>query len=72
MVTVASIKSLIAWVWTWVINDWIVADGMLTVFMVIAGINVAVNMTTIALFWKGKGVRIWIHEKNMLGRCGLD
>ncbi|KAH7147173.1 major facilitator superfamily domain-containing protein [Dactylonectria estremocensis] len=72
MVTVASIKSLIAWIWTWVINDWIIADGMLTVFMVIASINVAIHLTTIALFWKGKAIRVWIHEKGMLGRCGLD
>ncbi|KAH7006811.1 major facilitator superfamily domain-containing protein [Ilyonectria destructans] len=72
MVTVASIKSLIAWTWTWVINDWIVADGMLTVFMVIASINVVIHLTTIALFMKGKAIRVWIHEKDMLGRCGLN
>ena len=72
MITVASIKSLIAWIWTWVINDWIIANGMLTVFMVIAGVNVVVHLTTIALFWKGKAIRFWIREKDMLGQCGLN
>lgn len=33
MVTISCLKSCIAWIWTWVVNDWIVADGMMTVFM---------------------------------------
>ncbi|KAB5545739.1 major facilitator superfamily domain-containing protein [Coniochaeta sp. 2T2.1] len=71
MVAVASIKSSIAWIWTWIINDWIAADGMLMVFMIIAGINVVVHLSTILLFLKGKSIRVWIHERDMLGRCGL-
>lgn len=72
MVTIASVKSLIAWIWTWVINDWIVDNGVLMVFMVIAGINVLVHLTTTVMFWKGKAIRIWIHEKAMFERCGLS
>lgn len=71
MVTVASLKSLMAWVWTWVINDWIDANGMLTVFMVIASVNVAIHLTTFILYFRGKGIRIWIAETDMLARCGL-
>ncbi|KAJ3533535.1 hypothetical protein NM208_g7943 [Fusarium decemcellulare] len=72
MVTVASLKSVLAWIWTWVINDWITASGMLTVFMAIASINVVVHLTTIVLYLKGKLLRIWIHEKDMLGKYGLN
>ncbi|KAF4466396.1 Major facilitator superfamily domain general substrate transporter [Fusarium albosuccineum] len=72
MVTVASLKSVLAWIWTWVINDWITASGMLTVFMTIASINVVVHLTTIGLYLKGKPLRIWIHEKDMLGKYGLN
>lgn len=71
MVTVASLKSLMAWVWTWVINDWIDANGMLTVFMVIASVNVVIHLTTVILYFRGKSIRIWIAETDMLARCGL-
>ncbi|KAH8668665.1 major facilitator superfamily domain-containing protein [Xylariales sp. PMI_506] len=71
MVAISSLKSLMAWIWTWVINEWIVADGMLTVFMVIATINVFVYMTTIILHYRGKAIRIWIAQKDLLGQCGL-
>ncbi|KAF4333209.1 major facilitator superfamily domain protein [Fusarium beomiforme] len=72
MVTVASLKSLMAWIWTWVINDWIISSGMLTVFMTIAAINVAIQLTTIGLYLKGKDIRIWLHEKDFLCRFKLD
>ncbi|KAI6780266.1 uncharacterized protein J7T54_003045 [Emericellopsis cladophorae] len=72
MVTVASLKSLIAWIWTWVINDWIDASGMLTVLMTIATINVVIHLTTLWLYLRGKKIRIWIAERDMLGRCGLQ
>jgi hypothetical protein len=71
MVTIAALKSLIAWIWTWVINDWITKDGMLIVFMVVASINVAVYMTTIILYLKGKSIRIWLNEKDFLRRAGV-
>ncbi|KAF7549064.1 hypothetical protein G7Z17_g6655 [Cylindrodendrum hubeiense] len=71
MVTVASLKSFMAWVWTWVINDWIDANGMLTVFMAIASINVAIHLTTFILYFRGKSIRIWIAETDMLARSGL-
>ncbi len=60
-----------AWVWTWVIDDWIDKDGMLTVFMVIASVNVAVHLTTIVLYYRGKRIRIWIAERTFLGQRGL-
>lgn len=72
MVAVATLKSLMAWVWTWVINDWIVADGMMTVYMIIAGINVALHLTTIWLYLKGRYIRGWIHEKDLLGKYKLN
>lgn len=71
MVTVASLKSLLAWIWTWCINDWITANGMLTVFMVIASINVVVHLTTFGLYYRGKLLRLWIHQKDILGRYRL-
>ncbi|PCD27009.1 hypothetical protein AU210_013427 [Fusarium oxysporum f. sp. radicis-cucumerinum] len=72
MVTIASLKSLMAWIWTWVINDWIVSSSMLTVFMIIAAINVAVHLTTIGLYLRGKNIRIWLFEKDFLRRFKLE
>ncbi|KAF2666571.1 MFS general substrate transporter [Microthyrium microscopicum] len=72
MVAVASMKSAIAWIWTWVINDFIAARGPLTVFLTIMAINIAVYATTLLLYVKGKAARIWIHEKNLLGFMGLN
>jgi hypothetical protein len=72
MVTIAALKSLIAWIWTWVINDWIVKDGMMTVFMVIASLNVAVYGTTFVLYLKGKAIRIWLHDIHLMRRTGLE
>ena len=70
--TVASLKSLMAWIWTWVINNWIVSSGMLTVYMIIAAINVAVHLTTIILYLRGKEIRIWLSEKDFLRRFKLN
>jgi hypothetical protein len=72
MVTVASMKSAIAWIWTWVINDFVASRGALVVFMTIAAVNVAVYMTTTVMYLKGKSIRIWLHEKNLLRATGLD
>lgn len=72
MVTISCLKSLIAWIWTWVVNDWLVADGIIVVFMTVAAINVAVYLTTIIFYFKGKSFRIWTYNKNFLGRAGLD
>lgn len=72
MVTISCLKSLIAWIWTWVVNDWLVADGIMVVFMTVAAINVAVYLTTIIFYIKGKSFRIWIYKKNFLSRAGLD
>jgi hypothetical protein len=32
MITVSLIKSFIAWTWTWFLNDWVVASGMMSVY----------------------------------------
>ncbi|KAJ9620296.1 hypothetical protein H2203_008061 [Taxawa tesnikishii (nom. ined.)] len=71
MVTVASVKSAFAWIWTWVVNDWLIRDGPLTVFMVIATVSMLVFMSTIGLYFKGKKIRVWLFEKNFLGAAGL-
>lgn len=34
MITVSVIKSLIAWAWSWFINDWIALNGMMTVYFI--------------------------------------
>jgi hypothetical protein len=72
MVTVASLKSAIAWIWTWVINDFVAARGGLVVFMTIAAVNVAVYMSTVLMYYKGKSIRIWLHNKNLLKATGLN
>lgn len=71
MVAVASLKSLIAWIWTWVINDWLARDGPLTVFCVVAAVNVAVYLTTIGIYMKGKSIRVWLHHRDFLGSLNL-
>lgn len=40
--------------------------------MTVAAINVAVYLTTIIFYIKGKSFRIWTSEKNFLSRAGLD
>ncbi|OBT60757.1 hypothetical protein VE03_10868 [Pseudogymnoascus sp. 23342-1-I1] len=52
MVTISCLKSLIAWVWTWVVNEWLVADGVVVVFMTVAAVNVAVYLTSIVFYFK--------------------
>lgn len=71
MVTVAAIKSLVAWIWTWIITDWLTTDGVLVVFMTIASVNVAIYFTTLPMSWGGKRIRQWIHEADLMGRSGL-
>ncbi|KAK5129290.1 hypothetical protein LTR08_003620 [Meristemomyces frigidus] len=64
MVTVASLKSAVAWIWTWVVNDWLVRDGPLVVFLVVAAVNMAVYASTILFWYRGKAIRIWLHERH--------
>lgn len=71
MVTVAAIKSLVAWIWTWVITKWLTGDGVVVVFMTIASINVAIYLTTFPMSWSGKRIRRWISDVNLMGRAGL-
>lgn len=71
MVTIAALKSLIAWVWTWVINDWIERDGVLTVYMIVAAVNVVGYLSTIYLYFRGKQIRTWLHHVDLLKKAGL-
>lgn len=71
MVTVAAIKSLVAWIWIWVITEWLTGDGVVVVFMTIASINVVVYLTTLPMSWRGKWIRQWISDVNLMGRAGL-
>lgn len=68
MVTISSLKSLVAWIWIWCVNDWVSANGFLTVFMVIATLNVLVFGTTFIFYFYGKSIRIWIHKSNFMGQ----
>ena len=66
MVTIAALKSLIAWIWTWEINNFINSAGALSVFMTVAAINVAVYLTCIPFYLWGKRWRLWLHRKDLL------
>jgi MFS family permease len=67
MVTISCLKSAVAWIWTWCINDWVASSGLLTVFMSLAAINVGVYMLAFIFHLYGKNIRIWLHKKNFLG-----
>lgn len=34
MTTISVIKSVLAWTWSWFINDWIILNGMMTVYFI--------------------------------------
>ncbi|KAL3454187.1 major facilitator superfamily domain-containing protein [Aspergillus insuetus] len=67
MVTISCLKSAVAWIWTWCINDWIDANGLLVVFMIIASLNVVVYGSTLGFYLYGKRVRRWIFERRFMG-----
>ncbi|OQV03399.1 hypothetical protein CLAIMM_08448 [Cladophialophora immunda] len=71
MVTIASLKSAVAWTWTWVVNDFLVRNGPLVVLLVVMAVNLAVYASAFILYRYGKGIRIWLHHKNLLRACGL-
>ena len=54
------------------LNDWLVRDGMLVVFMMVAAINVALYLTTILFYIHGKSFRTWIYRNKLLLKAGLD
>ena len=71
MLTISCLKSAVAWIWTWCINDWITADGLLVVFCVLGAINVVVYGTTFAFHFWGKSIRIWIQKRDFLVHVSL-
>jgi hypothetical protein len=72
MVTIAALKSAIAWIWTWVINDFVTASGALSVFMTVGAINVAIYLTYIPFYYRGKQIRMWIHKAKSFRATGLQ
>ncbi|KAJ5690154.1 hypothetical protein N7462_004546 [Penicillium macrosclerotiorum] len=66
MVTISCLKSGVAWIWTWCINDWVTSSGLLTVFMCVATINVGVYLTTFIFHLYGKKIRIWLKIRNLM------
>ncbi|KAL4889086.1 hypothetical protein BDV59DRAFT_187188, partial [Aspergillus ambiguus] len=66
MVTISCLKSAVAWIWTWCINDWIETNGLLVVFMCVATINVVVYATTFIFHFFGKEIRVWIQKQNLI------
>lgn len=72
MVTIAALKSCIAWIWTWVINDFVTSHGVTVVFMTVAAINVAIYLLCIPFYYKGKGVRLWLQRQTLFGPLGLS
>ena len=71
MVTVASLKSAYAWIWTWVMNEFLARDGPLKALMTVAAINMGIYLTTFGLYFWGKPIRVWLHKKDLLKACGL-
>ena len=73
MVTISSLKSAIAWIFTWVINNWIASDGMMTVFLIIGAIHMMVFSTTIPMYLFGKRIRKWLYyEARLFEKVGLE
>jgi hypothetical protein len=73
MVTISSLKSLVAWIFTWFINDWIAADGMMTVFLTIGAVHMVVFSTTIPMYIYGKRIRKWLfYEARLFEKAGLS
>lgn len=66
MVTVATLKSIMAWQWSWYISNWLIRDGPVVVFMSLFGIHLAVYLVGIVFWLKGKQIRTWIHQKDFL------
>ncbi|KAK4946506.1 hypothetical protein LTR10_014358 [Elasticomyces elasticus] len=71
MTTISATKCVLAWTWSWFINDWIILNGMMTVYFIAAAINIVVLSSTFLLYFKGKQIRIRIQQRNLLGRLNL-
>jgi len=41
------------------------------VLVVVAAVNMEVYLSTIVLYFKGKAIRVWLLERDILGSCGL-
>ena len=72
MVTIASIKSLIAWIFTWVSNDWITSQGILQMYGILSAVTGVLFLTTIPLYYYGKRIRAWLHKQNWMHKLNLE
>jgi hypothetical protein len=73
MVTVSALRSSIAWIFTWIINEWIIVDGMMVVFLTVGAVHMVVLASTIPMYYYGKRVRKWLYyEARLFEKAGLD
>ncbi|KAJ5183081.1 hypothetical protein N7492_000697 [Penicillium capsulatum] len=70
MVTIAALKSCIAWIWTWVINDFVTARGVTAAFMTVAAINVTIYLFCVPFYYQGKRVRWFLHRQKLFRTLG--
>ncbi|PYH49803.1 uncharacterized protein BP01DRAFT_387953 [Aspergillus saccharolyticus JOP 1030-1] len=66
MVTISCLKSAVAWIWTWCIDDWVTSSGLLVVFMCMAAVDVGVYGTTVVFYLYGKRVQIWVQTRDAM------
>lgn len=66
MVTISCLKSAIAWIWTWCINDWTLFSGVLPVFMILMAINFLIYGLAGVFYIYGKRTRLWLHNVDLL------
>lgn len=66
MVTISCLKSGVAWIWTWCINNWVLSAGPLTVFMTLAAINLVIYMLAFIFHFYGKKIRIYLQNNDFL------
>lgn len=72
MVTVACIKSAIAYIFTWVSNDWMAKSGALEMYGILSAVTAALCLTTIPLYIYGKRIRQYLHDKAWMSKLKLD
>lgn len=72
MVTIAGLKSAIAYIFTWVVNDWIISSGIQNVFITLSFVNLGLFLATIPMWFYGKRVRIWIYRTQLFKKLHLD
>ena len=72
MVTVAGLKSAIAYIFTWVVNDWIMKSGIQNVFITLSFTNFVILLTAISMWTYGKRVQVWIYRNHFFRKLHLE